>query len=71
MMIRTPHISETEWDKIASYPLTRRLVQDMAELLVETNYTSGHRFVRVNLEPYWSAYLFVYATYLRERSKND
>ena len=59
-------LSETEWDVIAASPVSRKLCQDMADLLIRTNYKEGWKFVRNNLDPLWSKYLWQYAAYLKD-----
>jgi hypothetical protein len=66
MVSTSSSLTEAEWDVIAASHESRRLVHDMAKLLVASNYRDGWKFVSFNMEGYWTTYLYMCALHVRE-----
>lgn len=69
MDYRSDPLTDLEWDVIAASHESRGLVQDMARLLVSSNYRDGWKFVGFNMERYWTTYLYMCARHIREGGK--
>ena len=62
-------LTESEWDEIAASHESRRLVKDMARLVVASDYKDGYKAVMWYMKPLWAKYLWLCANHIKEGGK--